>query len=305
MLTEFTERALRGHNDNHSNVHVWYHGTIDLRTPATYFDSISKKNITITTAMRQTWWSTGESRGQFAGFHHSRLGGGDRLSESTPDGAARIRNGFNQLWDLGAGQNANRTRLDSNSGDWPNVMRFNLTGTNLVAFGQTIPTKLYYQWARPAVTSMTVSVYLDEDLNPFNGNSRLLLEGNATSTGSDSIRIPTVELPVTAQNATVGWHAVYAKITGGGRTRYLYAPEYVQVIPSFDPPDVDITSVTAGGAQVRVSGQAGQVVVLETSGDLVSWQPFVTNRLESAQWTVTDSKATIAPARYYRSRLDR
>jgi hypothetical protein len=39
-------------------------------------------------------------------------------------------------------------------------------------------------------------------------------------------------LNLNATNAPIGYHALYAKITGGGRTRYLYAPEIIHVLPA-------------------------------------------------------------------------
>ncbi|HMJ64939.1 MAG TPA: hypothetical protein VK615_06285, partial [Candidatus Binatia bacterium] len=41
----------------HSDVHLWYHGTMDFRVPAD--DSVA----TITTAERQTWWTASEASG--------------------------------------------------------------------------------------------------------------------------------------------------------------------------------------------------------------------------------------------------
>ena len=41
-----------GYSSSHSDVHLWYHGTIDLATPAT------DTQATITATQRSTWWTT-------------------------------------------------------------------------------------------------------------------------------------------------------------------------------------------------------------------------------------------------------
>jgi len=62
------------------------------------------------------------------------IGRGDRTSNFQPEGSGNpaIRDGYNQAWDLGAGQSqtANRTFLTPNNGNWPNVIKYNLISTN-------------------------------------------------------------------------------------------------------------------------------------------------------------------------------
>ena len=63
-------------------------------------------------------------------------------------------------------------------------------------------------------------------------------------TGASYVSHQTLTLGLTAMNAPVGNHFLYAKITGGGQTRYLYAPEILTVLPPPDTvrPTVSITS---------------------------------------------------------------
>jgi len=96
---------------SHSDVHLWYHGTVDLRVPA------SDTEATLGSTERQTWWTAYESRGLNAGVNYSLIGGGNRFSLDQPAGAARIRYGYNQIGDFGAGTANNRGLLPSNNGN--------------------------------------------------------------------------------------------------------------------------------------------------------------------------------------------
>ncbi len=111
-----------GYSSSHSDVHLWYHGTIDLATPA------SDTQATITATQRSTWWTSTEMAGAAAGFLYSLIGGGDRLSNVEPAGTGngRISDGFNKNWDLGGGLGANRTALPADTGLWPNAILFDL-----------------------------------------------------------------------------------------------------------------------------------------------------------------------------------
>ena len=159
----------------HSNVHLWYHGTVDARTPTT--DTIA--NAWISGSVRTNWYTPYENQGSGTGFKWSLIGGGDRTSWHQPVGPGypAIRDGYNQVWDLGAGQGANRTAVTSNNGAWPNVVKFNLVSTNRVQTGGSISVTCFYQWAQPSTSAASLSFYIDDDANPLNANSRLLQHG--------------------------------------------------------------------------------------------------------------------------------
>ena len=281
---------------SHSDAHLWYHGTLDLRNPAS--DTVAQ----LTTSERNSWYTTAENQGLNAGYFYSRLGRGDRTSANRPagPGTAQVRDGFNQYWNLGAGTSNNRQHLDSNNGNWPNAILVNAQGTNIVAFGGSLTNEVHWQWEKPAGNSGEMSFFIDDDFNPLNSNSRLLKTVTFGATGTLNVDSGSVSLPINAGNSTVGYHVVYTKITAGGRSRYLYAPEVIDVFPSFDPPAL-LLSKPNDQAQVTVNGQTGQVVIIDASSDLASWGPIATNRLAANQWILSPPAGQ--PKQFYRARL--
>ena len=280
---------------SHSDVHLWYHGTLDLRVPAD--DSVAP----ITSNERQTWWTPYESQGLTAGFYYSLIGGGDRLSSDRPDGAARVRDGYNQWWDLGAGLANNRTALPLNDGTFPNLIKCNLSGTNLMAQGESNAVTLFYQWAKPTSSNATVGVFLDDDFNPWNGNEHLVRQLTTSGTTSNSVGYPVVSINVASTNSTPGVHSLYAQISAGGRTRYLYAPELLTVFSSFQAPSLAIARDSVSQVRVDVTGIPGQRIVLQSTADFRNWQSLATNWLAANIWSFVD--ATSNPRQFYRAKL--
>jgi len=270
----------------HSNVHLWYHGTID-------FDAVaSDGSASVTSTERQLWWGSSENEGVTAGFYYSLIGGGNRTSYlplGLP-GDPIIRDGYNQAWnvDLGAGMSNNRTPLPSNNGTWPNIIKFDVIGgTNIVVMsGQQIATEFYYQYGG-ASNYVTVQIYFDHDLNPYNTNSSLAIQGFVTNSGISSVFYTPVNLNTT--NVPPGVYAVYTKMTDGVHTRYLYTPELVQILSNLQPPTLDIQK--SGNTQfiIGINGVSGQKIILQTSTSLQSWTSLATNTLTSSRWTYTNS----------------
>lgn len=282
---------------SHSDVHLWYHGTADLRTPAD--DTVA----TIGPAERQTWWAPAESQGTVAGFRYSLIGRGNRFSAAQPAGAgtSRIRDGYNQVWDFGAGLSNNRTALSANNGNWPNPLRLNLAGTNLMAHGQSNAVTLFAQWAKPAFSNAVITIYVDDDFNPYNANARLVRQLNLSGTGPNQVAITTPSIDINATTTTPGEHPLYARITAAdGRSRYLYAPELLTVFSSFDPPSLAIARDT-NQLRIDILGLPGQRVVLQDTTDFGTWRSLTTNWLTTPRSTFLRTPSD--PKRFYRALL--
>ncbi len=283
---------------NHSNVHLWYFGTMDTNTPASY--NIGGDTATIDATARGAWWLPYENSGVIAGFLYSLIGGANRLSTDRPLGLASgsaIVDGFNQWWDLGAGVSSNRTALTTNSGAWPNIIRFNITGANVVTSGQSVSVGFYYQYGGPS-TNLTAQFYFGGDFNALNTNRILTTQMPLSVSGVNSVYF--IAAGVFTTGVPVGTYSVCAKISDGTRSRYLYAPQLVQVIAS-PPIMLGITNGTAGNATVYIGSAPGQATILQSSTDLTNWTAIKTNSNPSGTW-VYPINLTSGPAQqFYRA----
>jgi hypothetical protein len=289
-----------GTGSTHSDTHLWYHGTIDLNTPTG--DNLA----TITSDERTAWWTTTEAAGTNAGFLYSLVAGGDRLSSLEPAGAGngRIIDGFNKVWDLGAGVAANpatnRTRLPADNGAWPNLIRLNLTGPSNVAIGEPIPLAFYHQYGATTSAVANVRFYLDLDSNPYNGTEAKVFQATIPGTGTTNVYFSTLSLALDPAVVSPGTYSVFGRISGGARTRFLYAPQKLVLGPSRQPPSLVSARVQADQFQFTVSGFPGQTVIIQASTNLEQWVSIQTNTLTAIPLAFTDTESPLHPQRYYR-----
>ena len=290
-----------GYSSSHSDVHLWYHGTIDLATPA------SDTQASITASQRSTWWTAAEMSGAATGFFYSLIGGGDRLSNVEPAGAGTgmIRDGFNKNWDLGGGVAANRTALPANAGLWPNAIRFDLINANTIAAGESFDIALHHQDGTGGGGDIDLEIFLDADFNPYNGNETDVDQEMLSRTGTSTVSLNMLNVIADAAIVPPGTYAVYARLNGDGHTRYLYAPQLLVVTPSLQAPSIDATSLalSSGVMHFNVHGFPGQQVNVEASSDLISWAPLQTHTFTGTVWEFTDPNAGNFSKRFYRAAL--
>jgi hypothetical protein len=290
-----------GYSSSHSDVHLWYHGTIDLATPT------SDTQASITASQRSAWWTSPEMSGAAAGFLYSLIGGGDRLSNLEPAGSGngRINDGFNRNWDLGGGLAANRTALPADSGLWPNAIRFDLTNTNTIHAGEPFDAALYYQAGASPTGNVQLDLFLDADFNPYNGNETDLGQQALPRTGTSVVSLDMLKAPTDPAVLVPGSYAVCARINDGIRTRYLYAPQLLVATPSLQPPVIDGASLalSSGAMHFDVYGFPGQNVIVMASTDLLNWIPLQTHTFTSTVWPFIDPDAGKFLKRFYRANL--
>ena len=288
-----------GYSSSHSDVHLWYHGTIDFNTP------ITVDGATITSTERSNWWTTFEQRGTNAGFRLSLIGGGDRLSTNEPAGAGngRINDGVNRLYDFGAGLGANRSALPVDNGVWPNPILLTHTATNPLPIGATFVFTCQHQSGTNTATNVTMQVFLDADANPWNGNETLLHQELMAGTGTNTVSSLVRPVQTDASSLTPGSYRLIAKLTLDGRSRYLYAPAPVMVTPSVSPPWLVSLGLTNGAFRFRVNGFTGQTVVTEASTNLTQWVAISTNVVSANGFELFDPQTAGMPARFFRAVL--
>ena len=289
-----------GYSSSHSDVHLWYHGTIDLHTPA------SDTQAAITAAERTNWWTYLEQAGTNTGFRYSLIGGGNRLSSLEPAGAGngRISDGMNKVWDLGAGVSANRSSLPADNGTWPNLLRLSLTGANPVAIGDPIPLAFYHQFGASTSATANVRFYLDPDSNPYDGNESLVFQAVLSGTGTNSISYSTLSLAPNPTSTFPGTYFVLARVSDGTHTRYLYAPQKLVLTPSQQAPLLLAAGFQSAQFHCTVAGLPGQTVIIQASTNLTQWLAIQTNTLGANPTLLFSDAASPAYARrFYRAVL--
>ncbi|MBI3416952.1 MAG: hypothetical protein HY043_16800 [Verrucomicrobia bacterium] len=300
---------------SHADTHLWYHGTIDLRIPATDTEA------TLTSHERVSWWSNYEENGYVAGFFYSLIGGGDRFSAVEPAGfnTGKISDGINRFWDFGLGTVGNRTPLSDRRGIWPNVIRFNLTGNSFLATtnaaglvdqkffvvdqADAVPAQIFFQYGGGASGSANLRVFLDADANPYNANQTDIHVRQLAATGTAQVGMTSLSAQLDPRTVASGRYFVGAEISAGGYRRYLYSPERLLVFPQFS---ISVTATVP--LRLRVVGVNGWKVALEHTSDFKSWTrlPWQTlvgadNHALTGETSFSDADAVGVAAKFYRA----
>ena len=187
---------------SHSDVHLWYHGTID--TSSTAFDG--------SYSVPPDWYSGAQGPRDQTGFYYSSIVGGVRPDDGVP---------------TSLGGAADRQPVDLTGAVWPDIINLTMDSPDSqVIEGDTFGVTYWYQ---DYDSSATMTFYLDRDGNPYNGNEIQAGQTSETQTGAslgwDSHTIDTV-------GVSGGTYHVFAKIADGTHERYAYAPGTMTVLGS-------------------------------------------------------------------------
>jgi hypothetical protein len=188
---------------DHSNVHLWYHGTIDTSNTA------SDGAYTVPTS--GSWYAGPAGDRRYTGYYYSRLAGGTRP-------AAGVLTAF--------GGTASTVTVTRAGTQWPNVAAIALQNpAGPIHIGDQIFLSYRYQ---DDDSSATITWFADQDQNPFNNNVRQL-------PGPQSVSNSAGILAGTYNGSTAGltpsYRYIYAQITdAAANTRYSYLPNPVDLV---------------------------------------------------------------------------
>ena len=223
---------------NHSDVHLWYHGTIDNVGSA--YDGEEP----LTTTMRNSWYNSYENGGKKAGFHYSRIFEGNRMSHDKPVFSGdKIIDGYH---DCHGGQGI-RYDVDFSSAFWPNLCKIEVLRDGTVQgpgnHGVTAGETLYVRYrGKDYNSSCTVKLYTDTDRNPYNGFSSSFQTTSHSSSGSPYSYFESTKSWYTSSMSVGDSCYVLAVVNDGSRTRYLYAqPHFTFQDSGAIPPQITMT----------------------------------------------------------------
>ena len=215
----------RGYGDgiqfDHSDTHLWYHGTIDA------IGDWDDGNIHMANRKRSVWFDDGEGGGTTAGYYYSRVGGGDRASTAGPGKSNNmIRDGLHAV--LGGSRSEQKTINWSSNTNWSNLLSVGVDSGYTQQIGRKISFNYKYSdWD----SGTTVRIRLDNDMNPYNGFDQEVgssIDATRTFDESNHVRDGVIKWNTSGQKADTVF--VFAQITDdAGHTRYLYAPDQLQL----------------------------------------------------------------------------
>jgi hypothetical protein len=253
-----------GYGSEHSNTHLWYHGTIDLGSPAS--DGLAS----ITAQNRSSWYAAGETNGTWSGFLYSGIGGGNQSSTNQPLGAVFPA--------IEAGVLGTRQPLVSNSRSWPNLLELKYgndgfdypsePGLAMRREGVVSPgglVSLGVGFTHSSSMTDSISYYLDQDANPINSLGSLLATDDfAESPGQPSA---TFTRNIELTNApSYGLYYVVAVIGNGTKQRIRYSKEKIAVLPPLQ------LALQRNGT-FEIHGAEGYGAIVEQSQTFGVWEP--------------------------------
>ncbi|HTI72166.1 MAG TPA: hypothetical protein VMF06_19475 [Candidatus Limnocylindria bacterium] len=275
----------------HSNIHLWYHGTLDDLAPTT-----SDGDGSIDQSTRAAWYAPVEAAGANAGYLYSLRGGGDRRlvqpavnAQSSFPGA-----GLNGQWSaaLGIPAAANRALPGNILDTRANIIELNLGGwaaSTVRPFALGAPVTVLstdegadgltasLAYACTSGSQCTLTVFADRDENTQNGWVKEL-----------PFILPALGSTPTLQNLNIGslvsslppgTFRIGALISSSTSTREYYAPQVLAVYPRLTLFWTTAGTVDSPAFNFTVEGSAASKYAIEASADLSNWSEIATGQL--------------------------
>ena len=201
-----------GYSGGHSDVHLWYHGTID--DSGDFDDTETGLNA----SEAAEWYDPANDMPgprDHTGFHYSLIAGGDR-SELVGWGPSA----------------ANRTYVTRSGAQWSNLeSTLQFTGLSTVTQGDAIGLSYRYQ----AAIASDISFGFDTDRNPYNASPPQYADTiamPATSAGGAFDNGIAETHDADTSQISPGSYYIVARITADGRVRYAYSAQQVTIDPA-------------------------------------------------------------------------
>ena len=171
-----------------------------------------------------------------------------------------------------------------------------------VAAGGSFPIEVYHQSGIAGAGEVELRVLLDVDFNPWNDNEIEVDRRALLNTGPDNVARNEFAVDIDAAGMASGNFAVFVQIDDGTRTRYLYAPQLLEITSGSPTPSIDRDSVTMLGGIIGfdVLATPGQQVALMATTDLEVWAQVATHQFTSDVWHFADPESSRFPRRFYR-----
>jgi len=226
-----------GYSGGHSDVHLWYHGTIDITGPVD--DGTESLSSDVADEWYDPEYDMPGPREQ-VGYHYSRIAGGDRseLGGWHPSAASRVY-------------------MPRSGTQWANLAApLELPGPLTVQQGDGIPIAYRYQSA----AACDISFGFDADRNPYNASAPDYLAATALPATSDGTAFDNglaETQDIDTSTLSPGMYYPVARISVGGLTRYAYSSQQVVIEPPPVPGDADDNGVVDDADLDIFSGQFG------------------------------------------------
>jgi hypothetical protein len=246
QLDEDTLNDFAGYGAEHSDTHLWYHGTIDTTGPIDDSLDDELRFGFVPVPADAPWYDGDMGPRDGIGFHFSRIGNGARPT----DGISKIFEG-----------NAEREEIaDHTRDEWPSIAQLAVTSPSTIDVGQNVEVS-YFWHDRDGGASF--ELYLDSDRNPLNGPGQLIDEPLPLGASDEDSALKRTDAFSTT-GAVPGEYELLAVISEAGHTRYAYARDPVTLRSiSLDNHDVqgNVSGALVGRLTVVDPGASGTHVL--------------------------------------------
>jgi hypothetical protein len=239
---------------DHTQVHDWYHGTIDL----------TATNVDGRPIPRAAWYLPGD-----IGFQYSQIAGG------TYDGGTRATNNAGLRFSGATRTTVPRTVTGSNI--WDNIAVTSQASNTTLVQGSPLAVNAYFEDTNH---DATIQIGFAPNNNPYGAAANPPIFSLPTSATNG----PLLHAMLDTSGAVPGTYYIYAKITNSIHQRFSVPNGRVTILQSTGPILQPPVFSTNGIVTLNLTGQIGGTYIIQSSPDLAIWTPIATNTLATTTW---------------------